>query len=374
VIFSRKSLSIVISLGAIVIAALFGVYGKKWLKDAPDPRLATPAVEFQELLKSNASCFVTPELLSFTSSWAALQRERLPSLGDSIAASRDKSIFWRLNRERHFTVVLLGANPAWHPLVNSLLDSSLWILSDVSPWGYLFKPRMDGVAEWKIPSETELKNQWPDINNRTRFLILTAINLTAINRLSEAEQLLNRAATTHRLTPLLQSTQASLAASRGHWEDAAVLSRESLRSDHSNRAASEILIRALIETGHTNDALDQARDLVEQLGEDEASLFLLARAANASNSGKEEIDALARLVAVARRDHQPLGASLTYLGQAYAKQGDRGDALRSFQEAALAPEISEAERKSLRGLMDFLMQGDRSSSTLPALPAQRSNP
>jgi lipopolysaccharide biosynthesis regulator YciM len=128
-----------------------------------------------------------------------------------------------------------------------------------------------------------------------------------------------------------------------------------------------------VETGQTDEALVQARDLVNRNGENETTLFLLARTANAAHSRQEEIDALARLVSVAQSDHQPLGASLTYLGQAYAKDGQRGNALRTLQQAILAPELTGEERKQIRDVMDHLMEGNASSTTLPSLPTSPEN-
>jgi hypothetical protein len=332
-----------------------------------DARLDSPASLLQTLVQSGAPVFITPEFLPCIAPLPPPQRALFPTASDSESASREKSLFWKLHRETNFSTLLIGASPAWKPLTFSLLNSPLWVLTDVSPWGYLFKPKNAGVAPWQIPSEEELQTQWPHNSDRARFLILTAGSLAAINRLPEAEQLLAKADSLHKLPTLLLGTKASIAASRGHWEEAMTLAKSSLHADSDNRAAQEILIRALIETGHDDEALNQAINLVARDGENTDTLFLLARAANAANSDKEEIEALVRLVAVARSKKQPLGASLTYLGQAYAKQGDRGEALRTFQQASVAPELSEQQRKMIRDIMDHLMEGDRSSSTLPAL-------
>jgi predicted negative regulator of RcsB-dependent stress response len=365
---SKKYLLFASTLALLAIGALFfGGFLKNPFQQPLDPRLATPSPLLHELLKTKSVIFLSPEFLPLTASWPQSQRTLLLSLSETASAARDKSTFWRLNREHHFAAVFLGASPAWRSLYDSLLNSPLWILSDVSPWGYLFRPTSENPTPWQPPTQAELLKQWPHPNDRSRFMILTAGNLAAVNRLSEAEQLLDMAETTHRFPSLMQSTRASLSASRGHWEEAEKLAKEALHSDGSNRAAQEILIRALIENGHADEALNQVRELITHRGENETYLFLLARAASAASSGKEECDALSRLVALARHDREPLGASLTYLGQAYAKQGDRGNALRSFQEAAVAPELSEEQHKMIREMMDHIMEGNRSSSTLPPL-------
>jgi len=335
-----------------------------------DARLVSPATLLQTLVQSGVPVFITPEFLPCVAPLPASQRTLFPTASDSERASRDKSLFWKLHRQTNFSALLIGASPAWKSLTSSLLNSPLWVLTDVSPWGYLFKPQSAGVLPWQLPSEQKLDQQWPHTSDRARFLILTAGNLAVINRLPEAEQLLAKAESLHQFPTLLLGTRASVAAALGHWEEAVTLAKSSLHADSGNRASQEILIRALIESGHADEALNQALDLVSRDGENTETLFLLARAANGANSDKEEIDALVRLVAVARAKKQPLGASLTYLGQAYAKSGDRGEALRTFQQAEMATELSEEQHKMIRELMDHLMEGDRSSSTLPTLPAE----
>ncbi|MEI6322787.1 MAG: tetratricopeptide repeat protein [bacterium] len=362
----KKALSI---LPAIVFLALTTLLVEGCqLHRTPDARLTSPVPLLQEILKSTDSpVFITPEFFPSIASLSGPQVSLLPSVTDSESAARDKSAFWKMNRERHFGAVFLGASPAWQSLTKSLLASSLWTLTDLSPWGYLFRPKGDHATDWQLPSDQKLREIWPDTKDRARYMMLTASNLAEIGRLSEATQLLDMAATTKELPSLLLSTRASLSASQGHWQDAAGYAKKSLDADTGNHAAREILIRALIETGSADEALDNAQSLITLKGENENSLFLLARAANAANSGKEETDALLRLVTLARRHREPLGASLTYLGQAYAKQGERGNALRAFQEAALAPELSDEQHGVIRELMDHIMEGNASSSTLPTL-------
>jgi tetratricopeptide (TPR) repeat protein len=351
---SRKLLPVITAI-LILTLGLFLIL-KASSHETPAPQLATPMPLLKELLQSESPLFVSPEFLPF-----------IPSLADSQEASHDKSAFWKLYREHHYGAVLLGINPRWHPVLESLLSSPLWTLSDVSPWGYTFRLHRQGITTWSPPSPQNIEKLFPNSSDRARFLILTAANLLAINRQEDAAQLLNMAETTHRLPSLLLSTRASLAAAQGNWEAAGAFAQESLHADSANRAAKEILIRALLESGHADQALYKARDLISECGEDEETLFLMARTASAANSNQEESDALARLVKVARLHHQPVGVSLSYLGQAYAKQGDRGNALRSFQEAILAPELNDEERRAIREIMDHLMQGNTPSSSLPEL-------
>ena len=131
------------------------------------------------------------------------------------------------------------------------------------------------------------------------------------------------------------------------------LAGEAVAKDSANDAAREILIRALTESNRPDEALSEARNLVQRQKNTE-SLFLLARAANAANSGDDEIASLQELVSLARKGNQPLGASLTYLGQALAKNGQRGEALRAFHEALTAPELTDEERKMIRQLAEHI--------------------
>ena len=101
------------------------------------------------------------------------------------------------------------------------------------------------------------------------------------------------------------------------------------------------------------DALAEAEKLV-RLRQDQESLFLLARAANAAGDREGEIEALEKLVLLGRRDHQPLGASLTYLGQAYGRAGRRGDAMRALEEALRSPELDDSQKEAVRQLLEHL--------------------
>ena len=368
----KKSFLIIIT--AILVTGFIALILHRRHQEVIDARLATPVSLLQELVKPGTPLFITPEFLPCLAPLSSVQQTLFPTPADSETAGRDKATFWKLNREHHYGTLLVGASPAWHFLTESLLNSPLWVLSDVSPWGYLFKPVGTGATAWQIPSPQELENNWTRAADRGCFLILTAANLTAINRLTEAEQLLDMADTLHTSPSLILSTRASIAASRGHWEEAVSLSNDALHADRGNKAAEEILIRALIESAQTDQALDRARDLVSRNREDTEDLFLLARAANAAHSDKEEIAALAQLVSVAKKTKQPVGASLTYLGQAYAKYGDRGSALRTFQEALQSPELTEEQLTMIRHIMDHLMEGNTPSSSLPSLPPSGTNP
>ena len=61
---------------------------------------------------------------------------------------------------------------------------------------------------------------------------------------------------------------------------------------------------------------------------------------------------------MARKQHQQLGASLTYLGQAYARNGERAQAMRTFQEALSQPELNEEQRALLNHLIEHLRPED----------------
>ena len=279
-----------------------------------------------------------------------------PSRLEAGKASLNPTLFHALNRDRHFSVVLLSCTEGSAPLAQELLSSPRWILTRVAPWGFRFEPLGDASSSpsaWVIPSEEALLALHPLPEERTDWLLGTAANLISINRPKEAEQLLSMAAATKKFPSRVLAGQASLAASRGRWSDALLLGRNALGKNSSNDAAREILIRALTESGHPDEALDEARKLVQRQRNTE-TLFLLARAANAANSENEEIAALQGLVELGRKNNQPLGASLTYLGQALAKNGRRGAALRAFSEALDSPELSEEQRQMIRQLADHI--------------------
>lgn len=278
----------------------------------------------------------------------------VPSRIDAGKASLNPAFFHSLNRDQRFSLVLLSRTEASTPLAQELLSSPRWILTEVAPWGFRFEPLgAPSPSAWAMPSEGMLVSLHPLPEERTDWLLGTAANLISINRGKEAEQLLAMAASTKKFPSRVLAGQASLAASRGRWSEALILGRNALGRNSSNDTAREILIRALTESGRPDEALDEARKLVQRQRNTE-TLFLLARAANAANSEQEEITALQGLVDLGRKNHQPLGASLTYLGQALAKNGQRGEALRTFREALDSPELSEEQRQMIRQLADHI--------------------
>jgi tetratricopeptide (TPR) repeat protein len=319
--------------------------------DAPDKSQQIKLI--QGLLEKKLPIFLSPEYLSAAHGKLQGLSAIVPDKKASETALRDPSFFHALHREKHFSAVLLAPAQASSPLCLALLSSPLWTLSEVFPSGYLFK--LVGSTPWTSPDEGVILRLHPDPSDRAQWLIGTAANLIAIKRTKEADQMLLYAANTKRLPSPLLATQASLAASRGHWNEALILSKQSLVANSSNTAARIILIRSLIECGKPDEALSEAKKLRSiTFARNAETLFLLARAANSANDKGEEIKALRDLISLAREQNQPLGASLTYLGQAYAKNGERGEALRTFQKAMDAPELSDSQRKMIKELMDHI--------------------
>lgn len=302
----------------------------------------------RELLGKGKPVFLSPSFLTDIPPGASAQ---IPAETEIQAVLGDPALFHRLHREKQFSAVLLSPREPSRLLNGTLLDSPLWTLTDVSPQGYLFRPA--GSTPWSAPSAETIARLHPDPTERTWWLIATAENLIAIKRNGEAEELLAMAAATKRLPSALFGARASLAASRSKWNEALPLSRQSLAKDATNNASRMILIRALIECGRQEEALAEARPLA-RINPNTETLFLLARAAHSANSNAEEISALRELVRIARREKLPLGASLTYLGQAHARNGERGDALRAFQEAGNAPELTADQRLMIGELMNHL--------------------
>jgi tetratricopeptide (TPR) repeat protein len=279
---------------------------------------------------------------------------RLPSPAQSAEAISTPSSFHALNREYRFDRVFLLPGPLCSPLRNHLLDSPVWVLSQVRPEGYVFT--VAGSTPWHAPDAAEAASMVPDPDARSLRLIGTAENLIAIGHLEEATSLLNLAICSKKHEALRLAALSSVKAAYGHWNKALNLAGQSLRIDRHNRTATMILIRALAEIGHPEEALSKARDFV-QTSPDAESLFLLARAANKAGDHTEEINALRRLVLTAREQHQPAGASLLYLGQALARDGQRGEALRALEEAENAPELTEEQKHLIRELRDHLAPG-----------------
>jgi tetratricopeptide (TPR) repeat protein len=347
-----------IALALIFILAIPTIH--HWRKNRHCGEDLSPLPRIKQLIKEGGPVFISPEFVNHV---AHDSSALIPTFDEAIRC-QEAATFYSLNRERHFKAIFLGNRPSSLPLVRALLSSPLWVLGDVLPGGYVFLPL--GRAAWSLPDEESLRKSYPDPHFRARWLIGTASSLIPIGRTLDAEKLLEMAAGTKKETSRLLATKASLAASRGDWSTALELSKKSHDLDDSDLMSSMIEIRALTECGRADEALELARNLVGR-SENQETLFLLARAANAANSNTEEIEALQRVAIHARRERQSLGVILTYLGQAYAKKGNRGEALRTFQEAIAAPELTDEQRRLLRVIMDHLMEGNAPSTSLPPL-------
>lgn len=307
----------------------------------------------------DGALFLTPDFLPVAKDAG---KGPLPSSAESHSAASSPSDFWKLHRRLNFRAVLISAAAPYRPLANALHSSPVWVLTDVSPWGYAYTPvsPRDGISPWLHPSASELAARYPDPLIRSEWIAATSSNLIAIGLLREASDLLGTRAENE--SAALLEARASLAAAKGRWSEAETLARESLQANERGRAARMILVRALTESGRSSEALEQAGRLV-RIREDQESLFLLARAANAAGDRSGEIEALEKLVSLGRRDHQPLGASLTYLGQAYGRAGQRGDAMRALQEALRSPELDDTQREAVRQLLDHLKPEDPAQGT-----------
>lgn len=362
-ILSRKILvgtASLLLLATVSMAALLSCQHRQtW-----DERLLSPSPLIKELLKPGLPLFLTPEFLPFV---PGEKKSLVPAKEVSLPVAKDSRIFFSLNRRERYSAVFIGSGPAFTPLIETLSSSPLWTLSEISPWGYVFKP-VGSCSPWRVPTQDEYAALVPDSGDRARWMILTAGNLAAMKRYAEATSLLDAADAVHRIPSLALLTRASMAASLAHWEEAANLSRRSLRDDDSNTAAREVLIRSLIECGRGDEALAEARKLSKSRPDHTATLFLQARAANAAGYSAEEIATLQRLVEVEKKNGEPLGGSLVYLGQALAKSGDRGPAMRAFQEALASPELTEEQRRMVREVNDHISPEEFK------LPAGRTNP
>jgi len=359
---TRTTLAVLLGGVLLLLIATLGFFQLN--KGNPDDLRSSYPVRQIDLLEKalsrHQSVYLSPEYYPVIPSQ---DLKHLPSRTEAADSMAEISKFYRLTRDRHFSLLIFGTLPSSAMIVRELIDSPRWILSDVSPWGYILVPNLhtiDGAAPWIPPTLEALSREYPDAKNRAEWLIATAENLISIRKMQEAEKLLQEAkdiAKTGKCRSHLFTAQASLAATQGRWNDALSAAREACDANPRNTTATEILIRALTECGHTDEALDVARMLTEQTKNQE-TLFLLARAANASNSKREEIEALRSLVSMARKQHQQLGASLTYLAQAYARDGERGQAIRAFQEAISQHELTKEQREMLKQLIEHLRPED----------------
>ena len=293
------------------------------------------------------SLFLPSDLIPFCKTQGTI----LPSPEAARTACSDPRSFHALNRARRFDKVFIPTGYEYASLRDKLLESPLWILSEILPEGYVFRPA--GYKAWQPPEDKEAEALQPDPEKRSLWMSTVAANLIAIGRNDEALALLQKPSDSKLAESFRLATLASLEAKRGNWYGASELCRTSLKLAPSSRGSRITLIRSLEESGKVDEAMKEARFLVNS-ETDAETLFLQARAANAGGDHESEIAALRRLVVTGRKNGQPVGASLLYLGQALGRDGRRGEALRVLDEALDAPELTQEQKNLIRQLREHL--------------------
>ena len=150
----------------------------------------------------------------------------------------------------------------------------------------------------------------------------------------------------------------SLASSEGRWSDAREAASKALRLNPASPQASYLLTLSLFEAGALSKAAASIRSLAERHPEDFQILRLQARIARADNDPSTEVAALEKLLALAKKQKQPVGNLHVLLGQAWAKRGFPKQALENYQ-AALEKNPPPDLKKQIEEAMATIRQRSR---------------
>ena len=296
---------------------------------------------------SSSPVLVSPDLSDMMTASGVRNLIEIDKAREALSKS---AAFWKSRREKGFEAIVLGTSPGDLAIVRMLLESPIWVLADVSPHGFFFLEK--GTSPWAPGDCLRFAPKGMNRQGRALWAGLTMDNLTAVGRGDLAAGLLRDLPDDLAETGPVLAARASLKASSGNWEGSASLASKALDAG-GGIPARMILVRALIEEGRHGEALRQAERMVEER-RDAATLFLLARAANAAGDLGTEIESLSGVVDYGRSHGLPLSASLTYLGQALARNGERGPALRALEEALSDPSLTPPQKDALREMIDHI--------------------
>lgn len=108
----------------------------------------------------------------------------------------------------------------------------------------------------------------------------------------------------------------------------------------------------LFGTQRFNEAFAISELLLTRVGDDPQMLFFHAKIAHQAHAYRSEIEALTKLITLAKRSGAPVAGYQIYLGQAYAADSQASPAVEQFTAALREPEITEEQRRFAQESID----------------------
>ncbi len=316
----------------ILAVAITGCWAawKYWLKPwlfPPSPLVITPRIGIDSL--ESKSLYYSGEARM----WLSQMRPSLlaeDDRGDNgvrvrlfSQASIEPRLFRHLDRKYRFdTVLLLGDSSSYQRLLDHLIEPEPekrdFRLVYLDHWMLVFKRGAE--REWQISDADPLKTKMEKLTSEDRatFLAKTAERMLSVGYKDVAKQWLEEALKADGDSPDALAGLAGYYAILGKWNEAESFADKALAESPNFAAALQRKYLALVGRKYFIDAFKYSTRLLKSAGENPGLLRQHARIAHRAKQYNAEIEALARLIALAEAANHPTGEYEYALGEAHA--------------------------------------------------------
>jgi tetratricopeptide (TPR) repeat protein len=270
-----------------------------------------------------------------------------------VQAVENPRLFRQLDRQYHFSVVLLCGDPSqYHPLVEHLAQTKDFALRYVDHTSLLFD--RNSAKSWTIEDLEKVRSRFataPKAEQIT-FLTQTATKLFAVRRFEEGKRLLDDAAGIDANSADVWTGLAIYHLNRGAFKEALTAVDRALALDSGSLPALATKTQTLYAAKRFSEAYTLSQKLIAAREPEPGILFYHAKIAHEAHAYKSEIAALEKLIAQARAQSRPISGYQLYLAQAYAANGQAKPAIDAFAAALSDPELPADQRTFARETME----------------------
>lgn len=319
-----------------------------WHDGIRDPRLLAASELLGKAAKIQGRVFFSPNALFLAPLFAPEKLEPKSSLTEVARLSAFPAEWRAEDRKSPFSaVVLTGQLAQSNPLLEMLAALPGWRLAATDNHGVLFVRGGRGTEE---PTIESAKNLFQNPADQALYLAQSALILEAVQRSESARKLMSHALEIAPDNPRVLLCSASLASTEGRWSATRDAAKKVLKKMPDSSPAAYLLALAMFESGAVSKASAEIATLAARHPNDAQILRLQARIASADNDPATEVDALEKLLSLAKKQKQPTENLLVLLGQAWAKRGFPEQALENYQAALAAnppPEVKKQIEESM---------------------------
>ena len=324
---ARRKIAILVLLAAVVSCIAWNWQAIETRLFPPPPVVTTPQLACAEVqgksLYFNGLALpwlenFRPELLT------AEDRDRAGSRSRAfLQAPQNPKLFRQLDRQIRFdTLVLIGDPSNYQRLLDHLLEPEPekrdFRLVYLDHWAFIFK--RDAMRVWQPADAEAVRQKLGNVRARDQatFLAMAAGKMLAIRQVDAAKRWLDEANVLDSRSIDALGGIAGYHIAIAHWTEAETYADRALAKNPDFIPALAAKIQAMRATRHNIDAFKYSKRLNELLPEEPVRLWQHAQLAHEAREIPVEIDALTRLITLAREEGRPVAEYEFFLGEAHA--------------------------------------------------------